>query len=321
MNRLVDLPPPPGTEDDIEQPVTVITNPPVQEEQNLVPESPKEPSKYLFSPDKLDRDKDRDVGSSVSHTRRHSPDRYRRRSRSRSYSRGRDRRYRRRSRSRSRSRRRSRSRYRRRRRSSYSRSRSRSRSRGRRHGRYRRRYFSPHSASRSRSRSRSRTRTHRNRKLKSKTRSLSRSMSRAPSISRAQSKSKSPAFNDQKGTSPPSDVDTKEVDMKIEEDEEDDVPKEALFKNDGSFLEMFKKMQEQQKKQQEEEEQKQKPLLPAFGKRRGGKVLKTGMVQKKRTVTEEETNAQDAWSIYMKEVRRYKEACCDDDSKTRPLVK
>lgn len=95
------------------------------------------------------------------------------------------------------------------------------------------------------------------------------------------------------------------------------------FKNDGSFLEMFKKMQEQQKAIEEPAQQAEakKPIVPAFGKRRGGKVLKTGMVAKVRNVEEDTNNAQDAWSIYMKEVRKYKEVHCDDDSKTRPLVK
>ncbi|KAJ8973774.1 hypothetical protein NQ317_002977 [Molorchus minor] len=112
--------------------------------------------------------------------------------------------------------------------------------------------------------------------------------------------------------------------MKIEEEEEDETDvKDNLFKNDGSFLEMFKKMQEQQQKAQQESEpsnEVKKPLAPAFGKRRGGKVLKTGMVQKVKVTNEDDNNAQDAWSVYMKEVRRYKEVCCDDDSKTRPLV-
>lgn len=119
------------------------------------------------------------------------------------------------------------------------------------------------------------------------------------------------------------DADTNEVDMKIEEEDDEDNLKDNVFKNDGSFLEMFKKMQEQQEKAQETAPVPgdiKKPVLPTFGKRRGGKVLKTGMVQKVRQPTDEE-NATDAWSVYMKEVRKYKEACCDDDSKTRPLVK
>ncbi|ENN73613.1 hypothetical protein YQE_09860, partial [Dendroctonus ponderosae] len=95
------------------------------------------------------------------------------------------------------------------------------------------------------------------------------------------------------------------------------------FKNDGSFLEMFKKMQEEQKVKEEpsEETVPKKPVFGAFGKRRGGKVLKTGMVAKVRNVEEEANSAQDAWSVYMQEVRKYKEVHCDDDSKTRPLVK
>jgi len=63
-------------------------------------------------------------------------------------------------------------------------------------------------------------------------------------------------------------------------------------------------------------------VMPAFGKRRGGKVLKTGIVEKRSNVKEDDVgSAQDPWSIYLKEVKKYKEACCDDDSKTRPLVK
>lgn len=110
-----------------------------------------------------------------------------------------------------------------------------------------------------------------------------------------------------------------------EEEEESEPVKENAFKNDGSFLEMFKKMQEQQQQKEGDETTSQvevKKPLPAFGKRRGGKVLKTGLVQKAKLAADEDGHAgQDAWSVYMKEVRRYKEACCDDDSKTRPLVK
>lgn len=127
-----------------------------------------------------------------------------------------------------------------------------------------------------------------------------------------------------------------ECDMKIEEgeegiveeeeEEEGEPPKENVFKNDGSFLEMFKKMQEEQQKaeaaKQEAGTSESKKPLPLFGKRRGGRVLKTGMVQKTKSQQDSEIeNPQDAWSIYMKEVKKYKEACCDDDSKTRPLVK
>lgn len=121
------------------------------------------------------------------------------------------------------------------------------------------------------------------------------------------------------------------VDEEVEEGEEEDEEeeskpvKENAFKNDGSFLEMFKKMQEEQQKQKQEagtSESGSKSALPAFGKRRGGRVLKTGLVEKAKNLQENELdNPQDAWSVYMKEVKKYKEACCDDDSKTRPLVK
>lgn len=85
-------------------------------------------------------------------------------------------------------------------------------------------------------------------------------------------------------------------------------------------------MQEEQQKaeaaKQEAGTSETKKTLPFFGKRRGGRVLKTGMVQKTRAMEDNDMeNAQDAWSIYMKEVKKYKEACCDDDTKTRPLVK
>lgn len=114
--------------------------------------------------------------------------------------------------------------------------------------------------------------------------------------------------------------------MKIEDvdDEESDTESVSVpFKNDGSFLEMFKKMQEEKAKEEAPEvSTPKKPVLPTFGKRRGGKVLKTGLVAKVKNVEEEQgTVAQDAWSVYMKEVRKYKEVHCDDDSKTRPLVK
>lgn len=110
-----------------------------------------------------------------------------------------------------------------------------------------------------------------------------------------------------------------------------------IFANDGSFLETFKKMQEQQKQQVHDhksepitasnntqqqlvQQQYQKPM---FSKRRGGKILKTGIVQKTKiadeTVTEEAPN--DAWSLYLQEVKKYKNVSCDADSKTRPLVK
>lgn len=62
------------------------------------------------------------------------------------------------------------------------------------------------------------------------------------------------------------------------------------------------------------------PILPV--KRRGAKILKTGIVQKQRIVEEtEEPQSTDSWSTYLKEVKRYKTVTCSDDNITRSLVK
>ncbi|XP_076340888.1 telomerase RNA component interacting RNase-like isoform X2 [Tachypleus tridentatus] len=117
-----------------------------------------------------------------------------------------------------------------------------------------------------------------------------------------------------------------------------------MFANDGSFLEMFKKMQEESQNQKlekgaedlgltgsegessqdgEKKKTKEKKAGPTFvSKRRGGKVLKTGMVKKLKVEPEkEEEKPTDAWSRYLAEVKKYKQHACEDDSKTRPLVK
>lgn len=109
-------------------------------------------------------------------------------------------------------------------------------------------------------------------------------------------------------------------------------PTQTMFANDGSFLDFFKKMQEQQQEQIQQANsgnslatfnkvlEPKKP--PVFGKRRGGKILKTGIVEKKKPVDDPADNsATDAWSLYMQEVKRYKNVSCDVDNKTRPLVK
>uniref|UniRef100_A0A4Y0BVM6 Uncharacterized protein n=1 Tax=Anopheles funestus TaxID=62324 RepID=A0A4Y0BVM6_ANOFN len=147
------------------------------------------------------------------------------------------------------------------------------------------------------------------------------------------------------------------------------------FANDGSFLEMFKKLQQQQAiaptllpavatvpagvkpmmvptalprmsvvvqkpgpfkmgptvstaavsqvvKSSVIDKEPPPPVLPVFGRRRGGKILKTGMVKKVRPVEESTADApNDAWTLYLQEVKKYKSASCDADSKTRPLVK
>lgn len=127
-----------------------------------------------------------------------------------------------------------------------------------------------------------------------------------------------------------------------------------VFANDGSFLETFKQLQHHQQQMmqahqvggstayqhlpypavvvQEVAEPKvistviaQQPAptpLPLFGKRRGGKILKTGIVEKPKPIKENETEtAKDAWSMYMQEVKKYKTTACDVASKTRPLLK
>lgn len=120
-----------------------------------------------------------------------------------------------------------------------------------------------------------------------------------------------------------------------------------MFQNDGSFLEMFKKMQEANKPPEVKEAEEtlasdgveglssvsaqdsnrgvsalKRPAISIVGKRRGGRVLPTGMVRKvKRTEEEEEQPPKDAWSLYMAEVKKYKESSCEEEGKMRPLVK
>ncbi|XP_024920250.1 telomerase RNA component interacting RNase isoform X1 [Cynoglossus semilaevis] len=110
-----------------------------------------------------------------------------------------------------------------------------------------------------------------------------------------------------------------------------------VFANDGSFMEMFKKMEEEKKKKKEKEQTvsfigsqpTRTPVtvsvfypLTQVGKRRGGVFLKTGVVVKKQKQDTEATPGKsDAWSKYMAEVKKYKAHQCSDDDKTRPLVK
>lgn len=96
------------------------------------------------------------------------------------------------------------------------------------------------------------------------------------------------------------------------------------IKNDGSFLEMFKKMQEVTKKAEPDKKPEiKKPALPFIGKRRGGRVLKTGLVKKAKAIDEQTADnaPKDAWSLYMQEVKKYRETSCEEERKTRPLVK
>lgn len=92
-------------------------------------------------------------------------------------------------------------------------------------------------------------------------------------------------------------------------------------------MELFKKKMEEAKKQ---ETKKDSGTTNLVGKRRGGKILKTGLVKKQKIpqkgvreqeIEEQSQESKDAWSRYMAEVKKYKEHACDDDDKTRPLVK
>ncbi|XP_075226122.1 telomerase RNA component interacting RNase-like [Lycorma delicatula] len=139
-----------------------------------------------------------------------------------------------------------------------------------------------------------------------------------------------------------------------------------FFRNDGSFLEMFKKMQEtsaasssssnnntysstsslpsvkkesttatsvsdsikpEPKEKLHTSEGEGKITLnnkfPIFGKRRGGRALPIGKVKKVKVEPKQEEveEPKDAWSQYLAEVKKYKETTCEEEGKTRPLVK
>ncbi|XP_046395163.1 telomerase RNA component interacting RNase-like [Ischnura elegans] len=129
-----------------------------------------------------------------------------------------------------------------------------------------------------------------------------------------------------------------------------------IFKNDGSFLKIFQQLQREEQSdshpkaselpipsaetspttpkllskppvsedcESEKELAKKKPLVGLVGKRRGGRVLPTGVVKKQRKnkpikVNESSTSQ---WSQYMDEVRKYKEFACEEEGKRIPLVK
>lgn len=124
-----------------------------------------------------------------------------------------------------------------------------------------------------------------------------------------------------------------------------------VFANDGSFLEIFKKMQAQQQHPHvpvvtapaivapivaapvlastssaatyvaATTTSKVAPPPPLVGRRRGGKILKTGVVAKPKAQAEQSDDPKDFWSLYLAEVNKYKNHACDSDGGTRPLVK
>lgn len=195
--------------------------------------------------------------------------------------------------------------------------------------------------SRSRDRHRrSRSRSHRHRRHRSSSSSRSRHGKSKREKRHKQSSSRSRRYSRSHSRSRRHHIKVRHGDIKSDSEkedrantsgevEEDDEPatKENAFKNDGSFLEMFKKMQEEQQKAAEAAKEQASSsesaaMIPPIAKRRGGRILKTGLVEKAKVIDEfMQGDGLDAWSVYMKEVKRYKEACCDDDSKTRPLVK
>lgn len=113
-------------------------------------------------------------------------------------------------------------------------------------------------------------------------------------------------------------------------------PSVAPFANDGSFLERFKLMQQQFEVQQQMapyyaaetmgqtgilfQSTSSNPPAPLVGRRRGGKILKTGVVEKPKKRNADQDPPSDAWALYLREVQRYKSVVCDDDT-GRPLVK
>ncbi|SPP76662.1 uncharacterized protein LOC117579491 [Drosophila guanche] len=100
----------------------------------------------------------------------------------------------------------------------------------------------------------------------------------------------------------------------------------CCFANDGSFLDTFKKIQ------QEETNvaapyiiaasmgAPAPPPLLSVGRRRGGKILKTGRVPKPKDATEKTVDPTDFWSVYQAEVDKYKTSGCDTEDGTRKLV-
>lgn len=121
-----------------------------------------------------------------------------------------------------------------------------------------------------------------------------------------------------------------------------------VFRNDGSFLEMFKKMQnasqqkgtassnpsdktnaasaavktESRAEDSTTSKSAQPPPVPLVGRRRGMKVLPVGKVKKLKTDEDSsQSTKKDAWAKYLDEVKKYKETYCDGESKVRSLVK
>lgn len=120
------------------------------------------------------------------------------------------------------------------------------------------------------------------------------------------------------------------------------------FRNDGSFLEMFKKMQNASAqlygipnidaaddkdnivvetnaavRTDFDQPSVSKPSI-TIGRRKGGRTLPVGRVKKLKTEeasSDTPPKSKDAWEKYLEEVKKYKETYCESDARNRSLVK
>ncbi|XP_076439972.1 telomerase RNA component interacting RNase-like isoform X2 [Babylonia areolata] len=105
------------------------------------------------------------------------------------------------------------------------------------------------------------------------------------------------------------------------------------FQNDGSFLEVFRQRMEAAHASKQSEEMSLRSMEnnlatpvnePVVTKRRMTKPLKTGMVQKPKKrvdACDPEAKDKDSWSLYMKEVQKYRANKCINSEACRPLMK
>ncbi|XP_022217640.2 uncharacterized protein ZK643.5-like [Drosophila obscura] len=95
----------------------------------------------------------------------------------------------------------------------------------------------------------------------------------------------------------------------------------SYFANDGSFMDIFKKMQNEQIKITAPHIGASAPPPHFVGRRRGGKILKTGRLPKLKDSTEKNVDPKDFWSVYQAEVNKYQTTGCDKEEGNRKLVK
>ncbi|XP_017134620.1 uncharacterized protein LOC108150824 [Drosophila miranda] len=110
----------------------------------------------------------------------------------------------------------------------------------------------------------------------------------------------------------------------------------SYFANDGSFLDIFKKMQEEQNTVARESIRAGGEVAPyivtaavdapappplCVGRRRGGRILKTGRVPKLQDRAKKKVDPKDFWSVYLAEVEKYNTTCCEKAEGHPNLVK